>query len=397
MTHDIAIAHKDYDVRGGGEVLAEELARCFDAPMYVGRRDEQTEPEQHSLSINEIDLTRWQRWAIDAGGPARSMAYMIAWQQVPQLTEYDTVITSGNEAMWYVPEDDQTLVAYTHSTPRFAYDLFQEHDYGLLKTAYNTAVRTLYQHNVTRPDHYVANSDVVARRINQYWDIPKERIDVVYPPVNTRDYSPKDAETGDEYLYLGRLAGHKCVDEVVAAFNDLGDDYQLVIAGCGPEGDALRKQAGENVDFLGFVDEATKRELYARAKALVYPPQNEDFGMVPVESMAAGTPVIGVEEGFTKYQIQDTENGLTWKRGKDSLCAAIEHFEENGVFWGEQEIAEFARENFSIPQFRDGMRAAVEKAQQRAAVEPEFDTPDGAEAPVDERLAERLAADGGEP
>jgi len=392
MTHDIAIAHKDYDVRGGGEVLAEELARCFDAPLYVGHRDKTCEPDDTELDIREIPLASWERWAIQRGGAPRSLAYMLAWQDVPDLTEYDTVVMSGNEPLWYVPEDDQTVIAYTHSTPRFQYDLFQEQDHGLLGRGYNTAVRTLYQTNVTRPDHFVANSDVVARRINQYWNIPWEQIDVVYPPVNTRDYSPEDAKTGDEYLYLGRLACHKRVDEVVAAFNDLGDDYQLVIAGRGPEEEDLREQAGDNVEFLGFVDEEEKQELYARAKALVYPPQNEDFGMVPIEAMAAGTPVIGVEEGFTRYQVQDRKNGQLWERGE--LVDAVREFERGGVAWTEQEISEFARENFCIERFRRGMRNAVEQAQKHAAVDPEFDTPRGRD--LEPPAVEPLATDGGD-
>ncbi len=174
------------------------------------------------------------------------------------------MITSGNEPLWYVPEDHQTVLAYTHSTPRWQFDLFHDNE-GLLSVGYNYVARVLYDHNTRRPDLFVANSDLVARRINQYWNIPWEQIEVVYPPVNTRDYSRDDAETGDKYLYLGRLAGHKRVDEVVAAFNELGDDYQLIIAGRGPEEESLREQADDNVEFLGFVSESEKRDLYARA------------------------------------------------------------------------------------------------------------------------------------
>jgi len=394
-TDRIAIAHKDYDVRGGGEVLARHLSETFDAPMFVGRRNLENEPDEEPPDIREIDYGPLPDWlakrCIDAYGPLRSLAYQLVWQQQHELTEFDTVITSGNEPLWFVPEDHQTVLAYTHSTPRWQYDLFHDND-GVLSVGYNYVARVLYNHNVQRPDLFVANSDLVARRINQYWNIPWEQIEVVYPPVNTRDYTPEDAETGDEYLYLGRLAGHKRVDEVVAAFNDLGDDYQLVVAGRGPEGDALREQAGDNVEFLGFVDEQQKRELYARAKALVYPPQNEDFGMVPVEAMAAGTPVIGVEEGFTRYQVQDRKNGQLWQR--DELVDALREFERGGVAWTEQEIAEFARENFSVERFRRGMRNAVKQAQERAAVEPEFDTPRGRdwETPA----VEPLATDGGD-
>jgi len=113
---------------------------------------------------------------------------------------------------------------------------------------------------------------------------------------------------------------------------------------------------------------------------------------VPVEAMAAGTPVVGVDEGFTRYQIQDGKNGQLWTRGE--LADAIRHFERDGVAWTAQEISEFACENFSVGRFRRGMREAVEQAEERAAVEPDFETPRGRDwetAPV-----EPLATDGGD-
>jgi glycosyltransferase involved in cell wall biosynthesis len=402
MTGDIVIAHKDYDVRGGGEVLAEEIARTFDAPLVVGRRDEACEPDNHDLDIREIDLRRWQQWAIDRGGMPRSLAYQVAWQVVPELTDYDTVITSGNEPLWYVPEDDQTVVAYTHSPPRFQYDLYQR-TYnpdtarlgGIVGTLYGTAVRTLYQHNVTRPDLYVANSDRVARRINQYWNIPRDQIRVVYPPVQTDAYSPSDANTGDYYLYLGRLAGHKCVDEVVEAFNELGSEYRLVVAGRGPEGDSLRELADDHIEFRGFVDEEEKRELYAGAKALVYPPENEDFGMVPIEAMAAGTPVIGVKEGFTQHQILNERNGYTYSRAGGHLRETIRYYESNGVEWTPEEIAEFAGEHFSVAAFQAGMRDAVLEAQDRASVSAPWEDQRGQERPIPDPERVEARPDGG--
>ena len=132
MSSDTAIAHKDYAVRGGGERLAEELAETFDAPLVVGRRNADNEPDDLGPMLEEIDYSpipeRIAKWMIDRGGVTRSMAYQLVWQQQDELTEYDTVITSGNEPMWYVPEDDQTVVAYTHSTPRWQYDLFHDVD-----------------------------------------------------------------------------------------------------------------------------------------------------------------------------------------------------------------------------------------------------------------------------
>jgi len=378
MTGDsrIAIAHKDYDVRGGGERLAEELSRTFDAPLFVGRRNITNEPDDLEPLLAEIDYAplpdRVAKWMIDRGGPTRSLAYQLAWQTQPALAEYDTIVTSGNEPLWYQSRDEQTVVAYTHSTPRFQYDLFQGREYGLLGTGYSMAVRTLYETNVTEPDLFVANSDLVARRIMKYWNVPAEQVRVVYPPVQTHEYSPDDAHTEDFYLHLGRLADHKRVDEMIRTFNRLGSDYRLKIAGKGPERKRLEKLADDHIEFCGYVSEARKHELMAGAKAHVYPALNEDFGMVPVESMAAGTPVIGVDEGFTQYQIMDGENGYTFDRETGGLWDAIRAFERDGVAWDAPRIEEFA-ERFSVSSFREGMREAVAEAQARAQVTTPWD------------------------
>lgn len=392
MTENIAIAHKDYDVRGGGERLAEELARTFQAPLIVGRRNLENEPDDLGPLLEEIDYgplpDRLAKWAIDRGGATRSLAYQLTWQAQPTLAEYDTVITSGNEPLWYQSRDDQTVIAYTHSTPRFQYDLFQEQDYGLLGTGYSMAVRTIYEPNVTEPDLFVANSDLVARRIQKYWNIPENQIRVVYPPVRTHEYGPDDAATDDCYLHLGRLAGHKRIDEMIRAFNRLGPAYPLKIAGKGPERDRLESLADDHIEFLGYVDEKEKHELMAAAKAHVYPALNEDFGMVPVESMAAGTPVIGVNEGFTQYQIMDGKNGYTFERG--ALRDAIRTFEREGVSWDADRIAEFA-DRFSVANFQDGMREAVDEARERSRVTTPWDS----DSETAEEGLELVYADGG--
>lgn len=364
---NLAIAHKDYDVRGGGERLAEELARTFDAPMYVGRRDTDNVPEASDIQINEIELARWQRFAIKRGGKPRSFAYWIAWQNAHALADYDTVITSGNEPLWYPPTQEQTVIAYTHSTPRWQFDLYHENEHGTVDTLAKTAQRVLYSPNINYPDVWVANSDIVARRLERYFSIDRDRIHVVYPPVKTRSFSHKHDVTQDYYLYLGRLAGTKRVDEVVAAANEL--DQPLKIAGDGPQHKALSKQAGPTVDVLGRVSENKKRRLFAGAKALVYPCANEDFGMVPIEAMASGTPVVGVREGFTQYQISDGYNGLLYDR-EDGIGDALERFERDGVAWDEIKTEAWAGEHFAVERFREEMQAIVRQAERAASVNP---------------------------
>jgi glycosyltransferase involved in cell wall biosynthesis len=394
---NIAIAHKDYDCRGGGEVFVRRLAEHFDATVVTGRRNLEHEPPEPAVDIEEIPLSKLDKWAIDRNGLARTLAYMLRWPAAAEsLQQYDTVITSGNEPLWWCPEDDQTVIAYTHSTPRFMYDLFTETtDFsgltGRIKTGLTHARRVLYETNVRRPDHWIANSDLVARRMRQYWNLDDDQIDVVYPPVDCHQYAPSDAPTEDFYLHLGRLAGHKRVDEVVDTFANRDD--QLVIAGKGPEGETLRAQAdaagGDNIEFVGFVDEATKQRLMSRARAMVYPALNEDFGMVPIEAMAAGTPVIGVNDGFTRFQIHDGKNGIVYPRG--GLGTAIERFESAGCAWSPYRIAKFARMNFAESRFYEEMAAVIERVEARTTIEPDLEDP----PELDRSTAQPVIADGG--
>jgi|AntDeeMinimDraft_6_1070357.scaffolds.fasta_scaffold03958_3 glycosyltransferase involved in cell wall biosynthesis len=400
-TESLAIAHKDYDVRGGGEVLVEQLAACFDAPLYVGHRNSDCEPADHDLDIREIPLSTLEQRAVDHGGLPRSIAYMLRWQAA-ELAAFDTVITSGNEPLWWVPKDTQTVIAYTHSPPRWMYDLYHSKDLsglrGRLDAAFNLVQRTLYESNVRRPDLWVCNSEVVARRVERYWNIPAEQIEVVYPPVAVDEYSPEDAPTADYYCYVGRLSQAKRVGEIVKAFAET--DAELVVAGTGPEEQQLKSIAGDNVRFEGFVSEARKQELMSGAKAGIFNALNEDFGMVPVEFLAAGTPVLTVREGMPEYTIVDGERamegvrGYSYERGVSNLAAAVRRFETEGVTATPAELSTFAAQ-FSEHAFCEGMAAAVDKAQQRSTVDVSWESDRSSNG--ERRSQSPTLSDGGEP
>jgi glycosyltransferase involved in cell wall biosynthesis len=376
---DIAIAHKDYDTFGGGERVAEALAEMFDAPLIVGRDDRDGEFDTQQIDYSPLPDSV-AKAMIDRGGATRSLAYQLCWQQQAKLTEYDVVITTGNEPLWYVPEDHQTVIAYTHSTPRWQYDLFHDID-GFLGQGYQLASRVIYQHNVPRVDAWIANSDRVARRITQYWPVDEDDVRIVYPPVDVERYDPGIEPTRDYYLYLGRLPEHKRVHLLIEAFRDL--DHDLVIAGTGPEAERLRRMAPDNVHFVGWVDEDEKPRWYSGAKALLYPAQNEDFGMVPIEALASGTPVIGVNEGFTRYQVMEGRNGYLCEASPQGFRRGIQQFESNGVAWSPDRLADFA-EHFDRDQFRNGVREAVADAEAETQISPAWQAP-------------RAATDGGDP
>lgn len=360
MTDRTAVVHGNYLAHGGGEVVAEDLATLFDAPLYYGFGRDDAVPDNGTEHVSLFDdslLARFKQSPF-----VRDLYYMWAFQHVPELHDYDVVIQSGNEMGWYVPPDDQAVVKYVHSTPRAAYDRFPDKGGDPVVRLYAFATRVLYQQNLPYPDVYVANSELIARRIRRYWGI--EDVRVVHPPVDVESYEP--GETEDFYFTFSRLDPAKNVDEIIRAFD--GRDERLVVGGDGPEADRLRRMAGDNVEFRGFLSEAEKRDLLGRARAFVFAARNEDFGIVPVEALASGTPVIGVRDGYTRYQIEDGENGILYERGAENLAAAVDRFDRDGVALTADEIAEGA-ERYGRDAFAEGMRAAVAEARSRTQIE----------------------------
>lgn len=368
----IAVVHGNYVSRGGGEYVAEAIARTFDAPIYYGFGSEENEPadvECYSLFNDHLAAPLFKRVF-----QLRDVFYMIGFRSVPELLEYDVLIQSGNEPGWYKPPEDQAIVKYTHSTPRNAYDRYPYRavDSGLIFEAYTYATELQYRSVIPYPDLYVANSEVVERRLAKYWDKKGDDVTIVYPPVEVADLGAEhgaNALDREYYLVLDRLVPTKHVDEIIAAFREHSDKY-LVIAGSGSEEPSLRKQSADlsNVEFVGYVAEDRKRELLAGANALVYAAEDEDFGIVPIEALASGTPVIGPREGFTQYQIDDGRTGLLYDRNAGGVAQALSRFEIEGVNSTPAEL-EAEAEKYSVERFEEEMRAAVATAVDRVRLD----------------------------
>jgi len=373
MPKKITIAHWGEHADGGGDRLAWELTRVFEgAPFYVGWRNGEIEPEDvHPEQLIDGSLSNW---ALEHGGLPRQFAHLLGWQLAEPLREYDVLVTSGNEPLFYVAPDDQTWVAYIHHTNRRQSDQITESSssrFTSVKLLFYYMMRVAYDHNTHKPDLFVVNSELVKRRVVRYWGVPEEKIRVVYPPVDTESYSPDHADTDDYYVTLSRLDWHKDVDGIVEAFNEL--DERLIVAGDGPERDTLEAVAGENVEFEGFVSEERKQELLAGAKAFVFNGRDEDFGIAPAEALAAGTPLLGVNEGMTQYQVVPGKNGYRHDRdsGPAGIRESVQQFEETGVEWSPEEIASFA-DRFSVSSFHEGMQEVVAEAVERSQTTPDW-------------------------
>lgn len=355
-SHDcgsVAIAHDQITTAGGAERVAFELARTFNAPIYAAAVNQSVVPED--VEAHCITESRVGKRAMDGHYLAQDLYQMLRWQHVEALYEFDVVIQNKTNPYWFVPRDTQTVVRYCHSTPRGMYDQFYSHGRSLPSRIIKTPMRPLYRTTVDYADAWIANSELVQRRLERYWSVPSR---VVHPPVETRRLSPAATETAEGfYVALSRLRDHKRLGEICEAFR--GRDAQLVVAGEGPDRERLEAAAPENVEFAGYVSEDEKARLLSRACAVVFAAENEDFGIVPIEAMAAGTPVIGINDGFTKHQIIDEQNGLLFARGH--LPAALDQFEARGVEWSEPRIERFA-DRFAVERFRAQLQEIVAEA-----------------------------------
>lgn len=203
-------------------------------------------------------------------------------------------------------------VYYCHTIPRFAYDLYDASRQGLpwllrgLFGLFVSFVRWQYRGAVRQMDTVLVNSENVKNRLKQYLGVDAQ---VVHPPVETTTF--KWIADEGYYLSVARLTPNKRVDVIVDAFVRM-PDRQLVVLSGGPELQRLEAMAlgASNIRFVGWQSEESLRQWVGKARAAIYLPVDEDFGMSPVECMAAGKPVIGVAEGGLLETVLDDQTGV---------------------------------------------------------------------------------------
>lgn len=234
-------------------------------------------------------------------------------QRAPRLEHYDWALFSGSYApLAILRTRARRNLLYCHALPRFCYDLRAHYRLALspwLRPALDTLVSYLeprYREAVGEMDVVVANSRNVQARLAHY--LGRNAV-VVNPPIDTAGY--RWVEDGDFYLSVARLEPLKRVDRIIDAFRRM-PDRRLVVASGGSESARLRQQAegAANIQFTGWLGERDLQNLMGRARAVIYVPVDEDFGMSPVEAMAAGKPVIGVAEGGLLETVVPGETGV---------------------------------------------------------------------------------------
>lgn len=239
---------------------------------------------------------------------------------------YDLVISSSNSfAHGIVTNTDTKHICYYHSPMRYAWDWYNEYFEELKFSKLKRGLAKFLLHKIRmwdqlaskRPDVRLANSDNVKNRIEKYYKLDSE---VIYPPVDIERFDlPKKKDEEDFFLIVSTLTPYKRIDLAVEFFNRIGK--KLVIVGSGKAEGDLRARAGLNIEFRGSRSDSEVAELMSRARGFIFPGE-EDFGITPVEAMAAGLPVFALRRGGVTETVIDGETGIFFEE------PTLESFEE---------------------------------------------------------------------
>lgn len=362
----VAIVHYWLVGMRGGEKVLESLCRLFpDADIYT----HVYEPE----AVSQIIRRHAVRTTFISRLPLAGKLYRHYLPLMPMALEqldlraYDLVISSeSGPAKGVLTRADCPHICYCHSPMRYLWDFYQDYleQSGRIRRAafslFSQRLRLWDYASAARVDHFIANSANVAARIRKYY---RRRAEVIHPPVNTQAFAPagglfKKPGPDAPYLLFGQLVSYKRADLAVNAFNDSG--RPLLVVGEGECKKELQASARSNISFLPRQEEARVAELLSGARALIFPGE-EDFGIVPVEAMAAGRPVLAFGRGGALETVREGLSGLFFhEQTPQSLNQALERFENMESEFDPAAIAAHAG-GFARPLFESRMREAVER------------------------------------
>jgi len=307
----VALAHDYFYALGGAEQTVAVMRGLWpEAPVYTSFLDRSTFP----LDIDAWDVRTSFLQRIPH--PARvqkllTPLYPLAFRSF-DVESFDIVISSASFAAKGIPRRKDTLhICYCYTPPRFLWGMTPATDRQQMSWPLRGLDALLRPHlcrwdhwAAAQPHHMVAISHTVAERIRRIYD---REATVIYPPVATARFHSQPCRDEGYYVYVGRLEAHKRVDLAIAAAQAVG--VPLRVIGDGPLHDRLAETAPANVSLLGWLPEEELSAQLARCRALLFPGE-EDFGIVMVEALSAGKPVIAFGAGGATEIVQPGINGV---------------------------------------------------------------------------------------
>lgn len=333
---NVALVHDFMTIDGG----AEQVLRVFhgmwpSAPVYTVTYF----PDSFNPPLKDWDI----RTSFVAKLPFRKalehqykLFYQVAIEQF-SLQDYDLILSStfAGYAKGVIASPESKHICYVHNVPRYLWGL-PTATHGRLGFIYKNLILPPLEHlwriwdrqTADRPDYLLANSKNVAERISKFY---RRESKVIYPPVNVDEFLECSEDKGDYFVYFGRLEQYKNIDMAIRACAKA--NVRLKIVGSGSYKDELEKLVVElgvsdKIEFLGRLPDASRNTVVAGAKAFIFPCHDEDFGIVVVESMAAGTPVIAFASGGVLETVLNGRTGVLLDNfSVESLTKAVSNFD----------------------------------------------------------------------
>lgn len=364
----VAIVHEWFSKLAGSEKVVEQLCHLFpQADLYAIYADPEVVKNTPYLRERGIKTTFVQKLPLVARYYRSYLPLMPLAVEQLDLRGYDLVISSSHAvSKGVLTGPNQLHISYVHTPIRYAWDL--QHQY-LQESKLNSGPKSMLArwllHHVriwdyrtaAGVDHFVANSRFIARRIKKVYG---RESDVIYPPVDVSAFTLKE-DKEDFYIAASRMVPYKKMSLIIDAFTSM-PDKKLVVIGDGPELSDNRARAGSNVTILGYQPFDVLRDHFQRAKAFVFAAE-EDFGIMPVEAQACGTPVIAFGRGGALETIRplgkEQPTGLFFDEQEIyAVTQAIEQFEGEQTAFSPQACRTNALQ-FSTARFRNEFQSYI--------------------------------------
>lgn len=359
MNHKIAIVHDWLVTDAGAEKVLKAIVEIYPTAEIFSLVDFLSDEDRKTILNDKSVKTSFIQKLPFAKNHFRN--YLPLFPKAIEsfdLSSYDLIISSS----WAVAKGvkttkEQIHISYCHTPIRYAWDLYDEYTSNLKQPkkflVQNTLkyIRKFDIKTLDSVDFFIANSKFVQNRIRKTYD--RDSV-VIYPPVDVENF--KLFEKKEQfYLTASRLVPYKKTKLIVEAFNKM-PDKKLVVIGDGEEYEEIKKIAKSNIEVLGFQKKSVMIDYMQKAKAFVYAAV-EDFGIVPIEAMACGTPVIALSEGGTAETVQDKVNGIHFKEQNiDEIIKGVKEFET--ISFDAKQISGQAQ-SFSTQRFKEEIKGFI--------------------------------------
>jgi len=355
----IAFVHDYLNQYGGAERVLKVLSDLYPrAPIYTTLYDAQTTRgifDRRVIRTSFLQNFPFGKKYHHSFSPLMPLAV-----EQFDFSNFDVVLSiSHSFAKGIITKPGTHHVCYCLTPPRYLWDdshkYVQEFQYSRiikkLVPPFLSYLRVWDREASLRPDKLISISNFVKGRVTKYYN---RESDVIYPPVDVHKFNIGDW-IDDYFLMVGRLVTYKKFDMVINVFNNLG--WPLKVVGTGVDFDRLKKMAGPTIEFVGQVDDVALAGLYTHARALIFP-QEEDFGIVPLEAMASGRPVIAYAGGGALETVIDGKTGVFFhEQSEDSLELVLKQFDHRQF---DPETSRVRAQEFDLPVFQEKIRNQLE-------------------------------------